>query len=161
MKNLKLRIITVVLLLTLPLKGICQVTEYYTSQSPQKAYIPMTIFQTMCLIESNNRQCKEMFSSLTFQVKDNQWIASIVDLDENKKEILSIQIIDCTIKSNKEYIFHISDGSSISKMTLLVSPNECSLNLILDSKSSLFFTSLGDNEELTAIVRKGNSIHFK
>lgn len=160
MKNLRLLIITVVLAL-IPLEGIGQETKYYTAQSPQKPYIPMTVFQTMCLIENSNRQCKEIFSSLTFQAKDNQWIATIVDLDENKKEILSTQIIDCTIKSNREYVFHVSDGSSTSKMTLLVSPNECSLNLVLDSKSHLFFTSLGDNEELTTIVRKGNSIHFK
>lgn len=159
MKILKLLLFTLVLLY--PLKGICQENSYYTAQSPKKPYLGITIFQTMCLTENSNRRCREVFSALTFQVEDNQWTASIVDLDENKEEIVSMQILDCTIKSNREYVFHVSDGKSRSKMTLILSPNECSLNLILNSNSNLFFTSLGDDEELTTIVRKGNSIHFK
>lgn len=163
MKIIKLLIITVILILILPFEGICQEPKYYTAQSPQKPYIPVTLFQTMCLIKNDNRQCREVFSALTFHVKDKQWTASIVDMDEDKKEILSIQILDCTIKYDKEYIFHVSDNNNTSKMTLLISPNECSLNLILEEKSnsSLFFTSLGNDDELSAIIKKSNSIHFK
>lgn len=161
MRNLRLLITTVILVLIMPLEGICQETKYYTAQSPQKPYIPITLFQTMCLIKEGNRKCKEILSALSFDVKDRQWTAKIVDVDKGNEEIISIQILDCTIKSNREYVFHVSDGNNPSKLILLLSPNECSLNLILDSSSSLFFTSLGNNEELTAIVRKGNSIHFK
>lgn len=159
MKNFKLLLFTLVLLY--PLKAISQESYYYTAQSPKKPFIGMTVFQTMCLIENNNRQCKEVFSSLTFHAKDNQWTASIKDIDQNGKEIISIQILDCTIKPNREYVFRISDGDNTSEMTLLLSPNECSLNLILDSNRFLFFTSLGNNEELTGMTKIVNSIHFE
>lgn len=149
-----------ILLLLYSLKAICQESHYYTAQSPKKPFIGITAFQTMCLIENSNRQCKEVCSLLTFQEKDNQWTANIEDVDKNGKEIVSIQILDCTIKSNREYVFRVSDGDNTSKMTLLLSPNECSLNLILDSNSSLFFTSLGNNEELTFMVKTVNSTHF-
>lgn len=159
MKNFKLLLFIFVLLY--PLKAICQDNTYYTAQSPKKPFIGITVFQTMCLIENSNRQCKEVFSSLTFQEEGNQWTAYIVDVDKNGKEIVSMQILDCTIKSNREYVFRVSDGDNTSEMTLLLSPNECSLNLILDPNSSLFFTSLGNNEELTFMAKTVNSVHFK
>ena len=112
MRNLRLLITTVILVLIMPLEGICQETKYYTAQSPQKPYIPITLFQTMCLIKEGNRKCKEILSALSFDVKDRQWTAKIVDVDKGNEEIISIQILDCTIKSNREYVFHVSDGNN-------------------------------------------------